>query len=778
MPVRFDSLTPPANRRRPAAEPGGPQGRLRRYALMLAGLLLAWSYLPGAALAQASGAVTGVGAAPGAGDGAVPTVPAPASKRAPTDTVVVVAPVKPPDGGPGLSATGAGDYSVTAADIANLPTGGTTPITDILAQMPGVAIDQNQQIHIRNTEGPQFQYQINGALVPLDINTNPPFLSMIDPSIIRRLDLIDGVLPSRYSYATGGVVDIQTKNGCEQTGGSASLLAGQRDIVQPSAQFGGCAGRFSYYFSGLYLKGETAFSSATPGPTPLHDFTSRGQAFGYFTFDLAPSAKVSLVLSTAASNNQLPDVPGLTPQYVLAGVSSYQSANINSKLNFQDDLAILALDGTAGGGMTYKLAYAAHFISQAFRPDNAGELIFQGVSSTATHYDVDNTLEADLTGQLGAHTLGAGVYAGEYRVTVDDSSLVFPVLVSGQRINGQSVGGAGFAPAPPPFEPGSPQTSTTPERIIDNIRADNLVLGLYVSDLWRIGDRLRADLGVRFDQLTGFTNHQQIDPSLNLSYQVTDAATVHGGVARYMQVPSFQGIAPSAPSAFNGTSGATTSGLATPLTEDDYEVDVGVVVHLGSRIILSQDDYYERTHHYLDTGQLGAVPIFAPFNYDHGYIWGSEFAANFKGEKLSAYTSLTIGQNMQKGVVTGQFNFDNQELAYINAHYIPLDHQPLAGGAAGVAYKAHGYLLSLNAIYSTGLRGGFADQQQLPAIVQVNASVERSFVLPRLGRVTNRITVLNAFDRVNLIRPAEGIGIAQSGYGPRFTLLDALTVAF
>ena len=85
--------------------------------------------------------------------------------------------------------------------------------------MPGVAIDQNQQIHIRNTEGPQFQYQINGMLVPLDINTNPPFLSMINPLFVKQLDLLDGVLPARYSYATGGVVDIQTKDGCEQPGG-------------------------------------------------------------------------------------------------------------------------------------------------------------------------------------------------------------------------------------------------------------------------------------------------------------------------------------------------------------------------------------------------------------------------------------------------------------------------------------------------------------------------------------------------------------------------------
>jgi hypothetical protein len=77
--------------------------------------------------------------------------------------------------GPAVSPAGANQYSVSAEDIAAAPQGKSAPLTGVLAQMPGVAIDQNQQIHIRNTEGPQFQYQINGVLIPLDINTNPSF---------------------------------------------------------------------------------------------------------------------------------------------------------------------------------------------------------------------------------------------------------------------------------------------------------------------------------------------------------------------------------------------------------------------------------------------------------------------------------------------------------------------------------------------------------------------------------------------------------------------------
>jgi hypothetical protein len=688
----------------------------------------------------------------------------------------------PVTAGPTVSVTGATDYAATAQDIVDLPTGATTAITDVLAQMPGVAIDQNQQIHIRNTEGPQFQYQINGVLVPIDINTNPSFVSMINPLFIQRVDLLDGVLPARYSYATGGVVDIQTKDGCEQPGGSVSFIAGQRQTLQPSVQYGGCAGKASYYVSALYDQGNTAFSSATPGPDPVHDFTQQGQAFGLFTYQLDAATKLSVIFSAAVSDNQLPNQVGLAPAFVLDGVAPFPSADIDSYLNFRDYLGMVALNGQVGSNISYQLAYSAHYILEDFKPDNAGELIYQGVASTATHQDLDHTLEGDATFRAGRHTFEAGFYAGAYRVTVTDSSLVFPLAFDGQRSH--EIASADdppvivqpIPPISPIPEPGFPLT--TPVTVVSNVRATNVLLGLYLSDLWQVTNRLTADIGVRLDSLSGFTNHQQFDPTINLTYHLSDKATVHGGFARYMQVPSFQGLTPNASAAFKFTTAAETPGGPTPLTEDDYEWDVGLVYHLSPRITLSQDDYYERTIHYLDTGQFGVVPIFAPFNYAHGYIWGSEFAARYRDDHLSAYANLTIGQNWQKGVVTGQFNFDAPELAFIDARGFPLDHQPLYSVSAGAAYHLGPWAFALDGLYNTGLRGGFADQEQLPDVVQINGSVERTFHVPGLGRVIDRVTIVNLFDHTNLIRPAEGIGIFQAAYGPRFTLLNTLTIPF
>ena len=323
--------------------------------------------------------------------------------------------------------------------------------------MPGVAIDQNQQIHIRNTEGPQFQYQINGVMVPLDINTNPPFVSMINPMFIKQMSLLDGIVPARYSYATGGVINIETRDGCEQPGGSVSMYGGQRNTIQPSFQYGGCAGKFSYYLSGLYSQSNSAFSSATPAPDAIHDHTNQGQGFGFFTYQLTPTTSLSLITSVAASDNQLPNRANLAPQFELTGVTA-RSADINSYLDFRDYLGILALNGAPAPGLTYQLAYSAHYISQKFEPDDIGELLYQGVASTAFHSDLDNTLEGDFTYQPGdSHTIGTGFYLGEYGVEADDNSMVFKLNPDGR--------------SRPPF---------VPVRVINNANAINLLSGLYL----------------------------------------------------------------------------------------------------------------------------------------------------------------------------------------------------------------------------------------------------------------------------------------------------------
>jgi hypothetical protein len=93
----------------------------------------------------------------------------PASRRTPLDLVlesehaltvpVTASRVHPQNG---LTATGVSKYTFTARDITGLPQAEATPLNQVLLQMPGVALDQNQEIHIRG-EHAGIQYQMNGS---------------------------------------------------------------------------------------------------------------------------------------------------------------------------------------------------------------------------------------------------------------------------------------------------------------------------------------------------------------------------------------------------------------------------------------------------------------------------------------------------------------------------------------------------------------------------------------------------------------------------------------
>ncbi len=656
-----------------------------------------------------------------------------------------------------LTETGASKYTFTGHDIRNLPQGEATPLNDVLLQMPGVALDQNQEIHVRG-EHMGIQYEMNGVLLPLDLNTDPTFTQLLNSQFIKSVSLADGILPPRYGYRTAGVVNIKTKDGCDGGGNWFQIYGGQRDTVRPSLQIQGCRDKFSYYATGLYLQSNLGFSSATPAPDPIHDAVYEGQGFTYLTYQPTPLTKISLMAGATYSDSQFPNVAGLPAQWDLDAVNPafYPSTRINSRLDQQDYFGVLAFDGVIGESLDYQLGYSVHYNNQNFHPDPIGDLLYQGVSSHVFNSDLSNTMQGDITYRLNpGHTLGAGFYFGEYGLEVDDHSLVFPVGTDGM------------------------QTGTTPVSEGANLNKINLVYGVYLQDTWKITGKLSVNFGSRWDLLDAFSVTSQFSPTINFVYKVRPHSTLHAGFARYFQIPNFQGISPAVNNIFAGTSGSlgvAGGGNLAPLPETDYYWDAGFTHELMPNLVWGEDNYFRIDRHYLDEGQFGAVPIDAPLNYKRGYGGGVENTLTYNLPNLTLRASVFVAREKDIGVATGQYNFDPVELAYLNGHYFVLDHTPLVGASGGAGWRWRDYLFTFDGLFSSGLRGGFADQDELPNVWQFNLSASRFFNIPKLGQIENRIVLLNIFDRTNLIRPANGIGVFQAAYGPRITVYDALTI--
>jgi outer membrane receptor protein involved in Fe transport len=655
----------------------------------------------------------------------------------------------------GLSEAGTNKYTLTAKDINNLPGGDATPLNEVMLQMPGVALDQNQEIHIRG-EHMGIQYQMNGILLPLDMNNDPTFTQLLNSYFVESVSLIDGVLPAQYGYHTSGVIDIHTKDGCDNTHNDLTISGGQRDTASSNFQLGGCSGKFSYYLTGVFTQSNLRLSSAVPAPDPGHNAVTQGQGFAYLTYALTPTTKLSLMTGMTLSFNQFPNQPNQPPQYQLDHINPafYPSSGIDSGLNQQDYYGVLALQGALGSKAEYQIAYTAHYNSLSFYPDPIGDLIYQGVSSNVFTSDLTNSLQGQLTyKQSASHTFRGGFYLGEYGVESDQTSQVFPIVA------------------------GTP--AILPITVTANLNKINLVYGVYLQDDWQINDELSLNYGSRWDRVTGFTYDSQFSPTINFVYKPRRDTVFHAGFARNFQVPNFQNVSSNIYKLFQGTTraiGTSPTGNTSPFAETDYIWDAGFTYDFTPNLAFAQDNYFRIDRHYLDEGQFGFVPIDAPFNYVRGYGGGTENSVTYNLENFTLRTNVFVAREEDIGVASGQYNFPADEVAYIDRHYIVLDHTPLVGGSGGVAYRWNDYQFTFDGLMSSGLRGGFANETQLPHVWQFNLSAAKDFTIGGLGKFTNRIILLNIFDRTNLIRPAEGIGVFQAAYGPRITVYDALTV--
>ncbi len=112
------------------------------------------------------------------------------------------------------------------------------------------------------------QYRIDGVQLPESITG---FGQSIDTRFIQQLDFVTGALPAQYGLRTAGIVDVQTKEGDVAPGGHIGVLMGSHNHVEPSAEFFGSQGSFSYYVSASRLQNSLGIENPQPVSDALHD---------------------------------------------------------------------------------------------------------------------------------------------------------------------------------------------------------------------------------------------------------------------------------------------------------------------------------------------------------------------------------------------------------------------------------------------------------------------------------------------------------------------------
>jgi outer membrane receptor for ferrienterochelin and colicin len=482
----------------------------------------------------------------------------------------------------------------------------------------------------------------------------------------------------------------------------------------------------------------------TSSSDPIHDDTDQYKLFGYFSYIFDETSRLVLLISGNHSDFQIPNNPGQTPAFTDMGRSTFDSAKLDENQTEQNSYAILAYQKKVDD-FNMQASIFTRYSSVLFRPDNVGDLIFNGVASRVDRDIVSNGLEFDASYKLNdPNTLRGGFLFSEQHATVGTVTLVFPVDANGN------------------------QTSDVPLRIVDDSDKYGYFYGFYLQDEWKPFEQLTINFGGRLDFVNAFVNENQLSPRLNIVYEPWIGTAFHVGYARYFTPPPLENVDQSTIAKFAGTTNESAITKDSPVTsERAHYFDAGVTQKITKEFNVGLDGYYKSSHSTLDEGQFGQALILSSFNYNRGEIYGGELTASYDKGGFSAY--MNAGYEWARGtdVSSAQFLFDPAELAYIRNHWVFLDHDQRFTGSAGASYMWGDWKAAIDALYGNGLRKGFANTQKLPPYETFNLSLQRRIKISEKTSVVVRFDVVNLLDKIYELRDGSGIGVGAPQFGQR-----------
>ncbi len=653
-----------------------------------------------------------------------------------------------------LPKAGATAYNIDQAALDALPQGKNTSLDKVLLQAPGISYDSaisNPDFHVRN-EYANVQYRINGIQLPDGVSA---LGSVLETGFIGNLQLLDGTLPAQYGLRTAGVVDISTKSAFDP-GGQAEIYGGSLGTVSPSVEYGGSEGDTQYFLIGRYLRSDEGLENATPLADPIHDRTTQEKVFGYGSTLFGDSDRLTYIGGAWVGHFQIPDVTGEEPLGDF-GPSTLASSSLNENEVDRFFFGMLALQ-TKHDNVDTQLSVYTRYASVDFAPDVFGDLAFNDVASNVTRKSVLSGVQFDGADRLSdTHTVRAGVVLSIEQTRVGDLSTLVQTDAQGNPI----------------------QNMTT--TVNDYTSKIGWTAGGYVQDEWALQQNLKLNTGLRFDQINQFVSAHQASPRIVLTYEPAAQTSIHAGVSRYFTPPMQAQSTPTNLALFQNTV------QQSAIPQDDRVrperatyVDVGVDQQLFHSLDLGADVYYKRSTDTLDDGTFGQAVVLDQFNYALGFSRGVELKLNYYQGGLRVYSNVSAEETKAKDVNSNQYLIgDPVELAYLANNYTYASDAQTYTASAGTSYRWYNMLASLDGIYGSGLRTGFANLEHTPGYTQWNAAIAREFhPWSSQKPLKVRLSVVNIFDHSYLLRAATGIGEFAPQYGPRRGLFAALTQSF
>jgi outer membrane receptor protein involved in Fe transport len=652
---------------------------------------------------------------------------------------------------------GTSTYNLSRSQIETIAQGSNSTFNQVLLRAPGVSQDSVGQVHFRE-EDPYYQYYINGILLPRTING---FGQDVDTRFVDSVSLKVGALPAQYAWGNYGIISVQAKTGASLQGDEVSYYGGSYDTSHVGISSGRSSGNTDYYFNGSYLQDSLGIENPTSSARAIHDNTDQYKAFGYVSQKLTDTSSLIFIFSGSHAKFQIPNNPDQTS--VLEFGEDFPVADsslLNETQTEQSYYGVAAYKQTIGD-LSFQIAQVNRYSSVLFNPDENGDLYFNGVASRVFRDIMTNGVQGDFTYQAGdAHTIRGGLLF-DTEATRDHNTVAVFAADDVDPDSGQIIADE------PPF----------------TIEDDHFKRGydstLYLQDEWKISDRLTLNFGGRFDQVDAYVHENQLSPRISAVYQASGNTAFHAGYARYFIPPPLENVSPTSVSEFDDTTNAADQDTDDPVKcERSSYFDAGVIHNFSPEFTVGLDGYYKRATNQIDDGQFGAANITSPYNYAKATIYGGEVSATYTKGGFSAYGNFAAAQTWATDIISSEFEFDSDELAYIATHNVHLDQTQFYTSSAGASYTWRQTTVHADVIYGSGMRDGFANTGTLPAYHPVNLGLEYRFKFSDSGEATLRFDVTNVFDQSYELNDGTGIGVGAPRFGARRGLYAGISSAF
>jgi len=449
-----------------------------------------------------------------------------------------------------------------------------------LFTFPGATLSHDNFVHVRGNEV-SLQEFIDG--VSFLENPQEQFSPGLSPDMFETINMVSGIFPAEFGNRFGGALDVTTRSGFDLQGhGSVSIGGGTFNTNDATAEYGGTAGKFGYYFFGNGFTSDWYLNP--PEPQALHDYGFGLRGAGQFDYRRGKDA-FSLFLNGGGTNAELPN---LIADQLQGRNPARRLRSQTGILNWQHTASANLLISTSVYDRTLDDRLAP--TTDLFTPFGDG----QRDSLTAG-------IKSDLTWSHGKHIVKAGVDLTRLQ---ENESFV-------------------FNPRETPLPPSDPPAFSFHHSIPGGQAS------LYLQDHVMLTPNWSADLGLRWDYFDLTGTFAQVSPRVAIAYHLPSSrSTLHFAYNRFFSPPPLEYVQLANFFGASAPDPGDRVGTVQPYRQHYFEG--GLEQEINPKVDLEVTGFYHRGTTPFEYREISITHLFLPINSSRGHSYGVETGVTLK----------------------------------------------------------------------------------------------------------------------------------------------------